>query len=123
MGRPRAQAPRGGLTPRGPAANQAAPPASPLLFARRPRWSLEIAAVPRRRRSNRGNICSAVNQSNVGRCRLPPPPPPLPPPPPRGAVARRERGGGGGGARLPPRPRPPPPAPPGTRANWGAASP
>lgn len=30
------------------------------------RWSFEMAEVPERRRSNRGNICSAVNQSNVG---------------------------------------------------------
>lgn len=106
-GRPRAQPPRGGLTPRRPAAYRAALAASPLAFARRPRRSLQIAGVPRRRRSNRGNICSAVNQSNVGRCRLsPPPPPPLlhPPPPPRGAVARRERCGEAGGPSTPPAP-------------------
>lgn len=83
---------------------------SPPPLARRLRRGPQIAGLPRRRRSNRGNICSAVNQSNVG---------------PVSAVAAAAAptassssalgggAGGGKGLRLAPRPR----APPGTGAN------
>lgn len=102
----------------GPQPIRRLPAASPPQLACRPRRSPQIAGVPRRRRSNRGNICSAVNQSNVG---------------PVSAVAAAAaaapaaassssaRGGGAAGAgggralRLAPRPR----ALPETGANEG----